>query len=74
MQKIIHHTLKLSQVLRKVKDLVFSIKFVSQSQKFKVVPSQHNKVKFVVGRTFSNAKIYKWIKTQQLLALNLRNE
>ena len=39
-----------------------------------LVPSQHNKVKSVVGRTFSNPAIYKWAKIQQLLALNERNE
>ena len=36
--------------------------------------SQHITLKSVVPRTLSNATIYKWVKTQQLLALSQRNE
>ena len=45
-----------------------------RAKKIKAVSSQHIKVKSVVGRTFSNAVIYKWAKIQQLPALNLRNK
>ena len=57
-----------------MKDLVFQCNLFPGAKKSRVIPSQHNELKSVVSRTFSNAAIYKWVKTQQLLALNQRNE
>ena len=68
-----YHLLKESQILRR-KIQFFQYNLSPRAKKFKVVPSQHNKPKSVVSRTFSNATKYKWAKTQQLLALNQRNE
>ena len=45
-----------------------------RARKIKVVSSQHIKVKSVIGRTFSNASVQKWIKIQQLPALNQGNK
>ena len=72
-EKIIHHSLKQSQV-HKVRWKFFQHSLFPIAKKFKVVPSQHIKLKSVVSRTFSKATIYKWVKTQQLLALSQRNE
>ena len=72
MQKMTHHTLKLSQVLKERWKFSFFniICFLGP----KIQRRQHNKVKSVVGIKFSNATIYKWVKTEQLPDLNQRNE
>ena len=72
-EKIIHHSLKQSQV-HKVRWKFFQYSLFPRAKKFKVVPSQHIKLKSVVSRTFTNATIYSWVKVPQLLALSQRNE
>ena len=73
LQKFIHHSLKQSQV-HKVRWKFFQYNLFPRAKKFKGVPSQHIKLKSVVNRTFSNAAIYNWVETPQLLALSQRNE
>ena len=62
LQKIIHHSLKQSQVI-KLGGSFFQYNLFPRAKKFKVVPSQRMKLKSVVSRTFSNATIYNWVKT-----------
>ena len=74
LQKFIHHSLKQSQG-HKVRWKCFQYSnLFPRAIKFKVIPSQHIKLKSVVSRTFSNSTIYNWVKTPQLLALSQRNE
>ena len=56
--------------------LVFSIysNVFLKTKIFKVGPSQHITLKPPVSRTLSNTIIYKWVKSQQLLALSQRNK
>ena len=64
---------KKSQV-HKVRQKFFQYNLFPRAKKFNVVTDQHIKLKSVVSRTFSNATVYKWVKTPQLLALSQRNE
>ena len=57
LQKIINHSLKQSQV-HKVRWKFFRYNLLPRAKKFKVIPSQHIKLKSVVSRIFFNATIY----------------
>ena len=57
LQKIINHSLKQSQV-HKVRWKFFQYNLLPRAKKFKVIPSQHIKLKSVVSRIFFNATIY----------------
>ena len=72
MPKIIHHFLKQLQVHKVCERFSFFNNLVRRTKKFKVVPSQHIKLKSVVSRTVSNATIYNWVHIQYTTIYNIQ--